>query len=195
MDLEMRGRKGEVAKWLLAGLVMVGVVAIAAAAPGAVALLKGDPFGRSFSAKFQTPKERQKLRKTFYYLRKRGMIRTEYRGKQAYISLTREGKKLAKKYQIDSLQIKKPKKWDRRWRVLIFDIQEEARSKREALRGKLHNLGLFQLQKSVWVCPYEFQKEMDILREFFELGKGEMAVITASEIENDRKIRRFFKLQ
>jgi len=79
--------------------------------------------------------------------------------------------------------------------VLIFDVEENYRIKREALRGKIKELGLYQLQKSVWVCPYEFKKEMSILRDFFGLEKGDMKVITAVEIEDDQPVRDFFGLK
>jgi len=116
------------------------------------------------------------------------------RGKQVYISLTREGKRKAKKYQIDNLKIKKPKKWDKKWRILIFDVQDTHRMKREVLRGKLKELGLYQLQKSVWVHPYSFQLEMKTLRSFLGLNHAEMRIITASDIEGDEEVRSFFNL-
>jgi CRISPR-associated endonuclease Cas2 len=118
----------------------------------------------------------------------------DYRGKQLYISLTEDGKKRVRENQIDYLEIKKPLSWDHRWRVLIFDIKEKQRLKREALRGKLKDLGLFKLQDSVWVCPYDFQKEVAILRNFFGLNKNEMKLIIASNIEDDEDARRHFKL-
>ncbi|MDO8529421.1 MAG: hypothetical protein Q7S18_02025, partial [bacterium] len=110
-------------------------------------------------------------------------------------SLTEEGKKKAGKYQIDNLEIKKPKKWDKKWRILIFDIKNRDKLKREALRGKIKELGLYQLQKSVWVCPYEFVKEMNILRSFFNLSNDEMKIINAHEIENDNDIKIFFNIK
>jgi len=111
-----------------------------------------------------------------------------------YISLSKEGKKLAGKYQIDDLVIPKPKKWDGRWRILIFDIPDKYKIKREALRGKLKELGLFQLQKSVWICPYNFQNEVEVLRDFFSLSRDEMQIVLAYAIENDGEARNFFKL-
>ena len=42
---------------------------------------------------------------SFYYLRKKGLLKMEYRGKQLYVSLSDEGKLLAKKYSIDDIQI------------------------------------------------------------------------------------------
>ncbi len=119
----------------------------------------------------------------------------EYRGKQLYVSLSDEGKLLAKKYSIDELKIKKPKHWDKKWRILIFDIEERYRSKREMLRGKLKELGLYQLQKSVWVCPYQFQEEVEILRNFFGFNGEEMTMIIASEIEKERELKNFFNLK
>ena len=122
------------------------------------------------------------------------MINATYSGKQLYISLSKEGKALAGKYQIDDLNIAKPKRWDQKWRVLIFDIPDKHKVKREALRGKLKELNLYQLQKSVWVCPYNFEKEVEVLRNFFAFTKSEMKIITASQIQDDMEVKTFFKL-
>jgi CRISPR/Cas system-associated endoribonuclease Cas2 len=131
---------------------------------------------------------------SFYYLKEKGFIRIENRGGQIYISLTKEGRAKADKYQIDDLEIKKPDKWDGKWRIMIFDIQDKHKIKRETLRGKIKELGMFQLQKSVWVHPYDFSKEIKILRDFFGLTKDEMKIIIASVVEDDRKLKEFFKL-
>ncbi len=139
-------------------------------------------------------KNKKKFENKFYYLKRNGFIDIEYRGNQMYISLTDKGKKKAGKFKIDRLKIEAAKNWDKKWRVLIFDIEDKHKIKREALRGKIKELGLYQLQKSVWVCPYEFKKEMALLRDFFGLESNEMKVITASEIENDQEIRDFFKI-
>ena len=136
--------------------------------------------------------EERRLYNAFYYLKRRNLINFEYRGKQLYISITPEGKQRVEKYQIDNLEIRKTSRWDKKWRVLIFDIEDRHKVKRESLRGKLKELGLFQLQKSVWACPYDFQREIFILRNFFGLEKREMKIITASDVEDDREMRIFF---
>ncbi|MFA7209050.1 MAG: hypothetical protein WC120_02070 [Parcubacteria group bacterium] len=178
---------------ILKGLMVSGGVAIAATSPYFLSRILPKIIKH---AKYEV-KKREKIKafqKSFYYLKNQGMVNVEYRGKQIHINLTEEGKKKLRKYDIDALRIEKPKKWDKRWRVLIFDIVDRHKQKREALRGKIKELGLFQLQKSVWVCPYEFQKEMEILRNFFQLSKNEMKVIIASEIEDDEKIKKFFHI-
>lgn len=139
--------------------------------------------------------EKKKFCSTFSRLKKQGLIKIINRNGQIYISLTKEGKNKAGKYQIDNLAIKRPRKWDGKWRILIFDIEERHRERREALRGKLKQLSLFKLQDSVWVHPFDFQKENELLRSFFGLTKEEMQIIIADKIENDKKIRQFFKLK
>ena len=102
--------------------------------------------------------ERKKFKNRFYYLLRRGLVDVEYRGNQVYISLTEEGKKKAGKYKIDDLKIKTAEKWDKNWRVLIFDIEDRHKAKREALRGKIKQLGLFQLQKAFGFAPMNSKK-------------------------------------
>jgi len=96
--------------------------------------------------------------------------------------------------QIDDLKIKRPKKWDGKWRVLIFDIAQLKKLYREALRGKLKELGFYQLQKSVWVCPFDCRAEVEILKDFFGLKDNELRLILAIDIENDTFLKKHFKL-
>lgn len=186
--------KNETSKFILKFLAVAGLLAVTAISPRfGLEVMK--IMGKTASDKNRPDnKDKRKFRNAFYYLRKKGLIRVEYRSQQIYISLTKEGKRRAGKYQIDDLMIKKPKKWDGKWRVLIFDIANKQRIKREALRGKIKELGLYQLQKSVWVYPYDFKKEALLLKEFFGLDASEIQVITASEIENDNFVRKYFNL-
>jgi DNA-binding transcriptional regulator PaaX len=185
--------KKEIGKVILKGILVSGGIAVAATSPYFVSRALPEIFRH---AKYELKKRNRlkNFKRSFYYLKSQDMIKIEERGAQIYISLTKEGKKKAGKFKIDDLEIKKPKKWDKKWRVLIFDIKEKHKLKREALRGKIKELGLYQLQESVWVCPYEFQKEMEILRNFFLLKKDEMKVIVASEIEDDENIKKFFDI-
>jgi DNA-binding transcriptional regulator PaaX len=190
----MRHRKGkEITRIILKGILIAGVISIASTSPYFVskALPRLVKYARY---KLKKGKKDKKLYNAFYYLRSKGMINVENKGGQIYISLTKEGKKIAGKYQIDDMQIEKPEKWDGKWRILIFDIKDKQKIKREALRGKIIQLGFFQLQKSVWVYPYNFQIEIVLLRSFFNLTNDEMKIVTASEIEDDKKIKIHFNL-
>ncbi|MFH0969179.1 MAG: CRISPR-associated endonuclease Cas2 [Patescibacteria group bacterium] len=187
--------KNKIAKIIFKSILIAGGIAILAVSPSPrlASTIIPNLIKLAFY-KIRNKKEKKRFYDTFYYLRNKGLIKMEYEGKQLHISLTEEGKRKAEKYQIDDLEIKKPRKWDKRWRVLIFDIKDKQKIKRESLRGKIKELGLFQLQKSVWVCPYDFKKEMDMLRNFFNFKNSEMKVIDAYEIEDDEELKAFFGL-
>lgn len=84
--------------------------------------------------------------------------------------LTDKGKFKALTYKFREMKITE-KEWDGKWRVVIFDIPEKLKSGRNALREKLKNLGFCELQKSVFVFPYECRNEIDFIVEFFNLRK------------------------
>ncbi len=125
------------------------------------------------------------------------MVQTEYRGKQLYVSLTPEGKKIAKKYSIDSLEIKPLKQWKRTWYMILFDVEEKRKITREALRGKLKELGFFQAQKSFWLHAYPCEKEVHILRDFFGLKESQCVCCEVRKLPNEieERAKAFFGLQ
>ncbi len=170
-----------------------GAVVLAATSPNFVQ--KALPrILKSASFEWRRYKDKRKFYNSFYYLKNKGLINMNYKGKQLYITLTEEGRIRANKYWIDDLRIAKPEKWDKKWRIMIFDIKNEQRLKREALRGKIKELGLYQLQKSVWVYPYNFEKEAKVLKEFFNFSSDETKIIIASKIEDDEALRKRFNL-
>ncbi|MFH1956456.1 MAG: CRISPR-associated endonuclease Cas2 [Patescibacteria group bacterium] len=109
------------------------------------------------------------------------------------IILTKEGRKKALRYQIDEIKIKKPDKWDEKWRVVIFDIPEKKKKVREALRNKLKDLGFKELQKSVFILPYECEDEIDFITEVFEIRHG-VRFLKVDSFTNEEQFRIKFKL-
>jgi CRISPR-associated endonuclease Cas2 len=107
--------------------------------------------------------------------------------------LTDKGKQKVITFNIDNMEIKKPKKWDGKWRIVIFDIPERKRGARDVLRETLKRLGFFELQKSVFVYPYPCQDEMDYVIEFFDLRKY-VRIITATELDNELHIKKLFHI-
>jgi DNA-binding transcriptional regulator PaaX len=179
--------KSEIVKDILSWLMLAGAVYIAASSPYFVRNLL-----KEFKKWQKYPKK--KITDTFYNLKRRGLIKIEQKRGQIYISLTEEGKKRAGRFQIDALKIKRPKKWDGKWRIVIFDISQLKKIHREAFRGKLKQLGFYPLQKSVWVHAFDCQAEIELLREFFGLTEKEIRLIIAEKIENDQELKKFFKL-
>jgi DNA-binding transcriptional regulator PaaX len=182
-----RKPKSEIVKDVLKWLAIAGAVYIAASSPHFVLnLQKNFRKWRNY--------ERKKISDVFSRLRREGCIKIQTKNHQIYISLTEKGKKKAGWLQIDSLRIKRPKKWDGKWRIVIFDISQLKKIYREAFRGKLKELGFYPLQKSVWVYPFDCRAEIELLREFFGLSEKEIRLIIATDIGEDKKLREFFKL-
>lgn len=109
------------------------------------------------------------------------------------IILTKEGQKKALQFKFDEMEIKKPAKWDKKWRIVIFDIPEKNKKAREALRNKLKDLGFRELQKSVFVHPFECKDEIDFIVEVFDI-RSHVRFIRAESITNEEQLKIKFKL-
>lgn len=182
-----RKPKSEIVKDVLSWLFMAGAIYIAASSPYFILnLLKNFKKGQKY--------QRKKVYDAFYRLRKEGCIEIKKNDRQIYIALTEKGKRKAGWLQIDALRIKRPKRWDGKWRIIIFDIAHLKKIYREAFRGKLKELGFCQLQKSVWVYPFDCRDEIELLREFFRLSEKEMRIIIAENIGKDDWLKKVFQL-
>ncbi|MDI6591721.1 MAG: hypothetical protein QME61_02160 [Patescibacteria group bacterium] len=89
-------------KEILKYLLLAGAVYIAASSPYFILRLMKNISKPKFSQK-------QKFLDAFSYLKKRGLIEVKRENHDLRITLTKEGKKRAGKYQIDDLEIERPK--------------------------------------------------------------------------------------
>jgi len=188
----MKGKYSQLAKDILVSLAFAGGFAIMASTSAYFLL----PLLKEISDDYTREKLRKKRAdKIFNRLRKRGLIiLSEKEDGKFVIELTKKGKRKVQEIQFENLKIEKPKRWDKKWRVIIFDIPDKyKRRARDALREKLKNLGFYSLQKSVWVIPYPCEKEIQFLCELFNIWPY-VKIIIAEKISNDIKIRRYFKL-
>lgn len=84
-------------------------------------------------------------------------------------------------------------RWDKKWRVVFFDIPEKRRAERNVLRDKLKELEFREIQKSVFIHPYPCFDEIDFVVEYFQLRNlvryGEMV-----NLSNEAELRLKFQL-
>jgi len=76
---------------------------------------------------------------------------------------------------------------------VAFDIPEDYKRARDALRRKLQQLGFRELQKSVFVFPYECKDEIEFIVEFFAIRKY-VRYGVLDLIDNDLQLRKTFRL-
>ena len=109
------------------------------------------------------------------------------------LELTDKGKFKAFNYYFKNIKIKE-RKWDYKWRMLIFDVPEKLRKGRNALRWKIKRMGFYELQKSVFIIPYECKEEVKFVVDFFGL-KNYVNYGVLENIDSDTQLRKIFDLK
>ena len=178
-------RRGQIEDGIVAAVALAGILVVAVAAPKATKLLKGVDFPSRNPA--------QRFRERISRLKKKGLVRWSVKNGIYRLELTEAGKKHAKQIQKGVVEIKRPRRWDHMWRIIIFDIPEKKKGLREKVRRMLRSLGLYRLQDSVWVHPYDFEEITEVLKKDLQVG-SEMRYIVAAAIEWDEPIRAHFGL-
>lgn len=137
--------------------------------------------------------DQEKLKREIRGLYKSHLIQVRENpdGSFTYV-LTDKGKIKILTYHFQNMKIKNSN-WDRKWRVVIFDIPEKLKIARDALRRKLKDLGFYEFQKSVFIFPYECKDEIDFVIEFFNLRKY-VRYGVIEFIDNDLHLKEIFKL-
>lgn len=144
---------------------------------------------------------KKKLNRKKYYikesikrLKESGLIETVTKANgEKYARLSPEGKKQLFRFEFEGLSKHKPNKWDKKYRVVIFDVKENLRFSRDDLRRMLMNFGFVRLQNSVWVYPYPCEGAINLLKANLEMN-DEVVYMNVESIENDGWLREHFKL-
>ncbi|MDO8603864.1 MAG: CRISPR-associated endonuclease Cas2 [bacterium] len=176
--------KGEIVEIVLRTLLLVGFISFAIAAPNAVQIFKYfDP---------KNARERARIKNSVTRLEKAGFIKRKD-GKGGVFMLTESGREKAMRYAIAQMQIISQKKWDKKWRLVMFDVPEEKRQARRGINFALKKLGCIQYQKSVFVTPFPCEKEIDFVGECFNVREY-IRIVVASEIERSEQLNKVFKV-
>ena len=107
--------------------------------------------------------------------------------------LTAKGKLALGRLAARDYQIPKPKRWDNKWRVLIFDIPNYRTGLRDKIRHTLVAIGFVRMQDSVWAYPYDCEDTIALLKADFKVGK-DMLYMIVDELEGDRWLRVHFDI-
>jgi DNA-binding PadR family transcriptional regulator len=133
------------------------------------------------------------LRQTLKRLEKQKAVEIVEENGMQVVKLTSKGKRRILKYAISELEVKKPKTWDRKWRLVIYDISNSQKQLQVLIRETLKNLGFFAMQESVYIYPFPCFDEIEFLREYYGLG-SQIQYLLVEEIENDQVYKTYFNL-
>lgn len=175
-------RRGEIQKLILETVKFVGITSIGLVAPPVVTAM--------YKLGIITNKRQEEIvRSSATKMVKKGLLK--YNGK--FYEVTILGQSKLREWELDNYQFKKPQRWDKKWRVIISDIPEKKKSKRDKIRKFFLTSGLYRLQNSVWVYPYDCEDIVALLKTEFGVGK-EILYMIVDEIENDKYLRQEFGL-
>lgn len=188
--VKKKAKRQKIQNAVLASVYLTAGLGLILVAPNAARLLK-------YVAKYIGPKPRlnRRMSQAINRLRERGLIERVQTDRGLALRLTKNGAQLAVSIEEKEkvFEMQKPKKWDGKWRIVIFDIWERRRTVRDRLRSILRTNGFVKVQDSVWVYPYDCEELFVFLRTNLRLGKG-ILYIVAEEIEYDEALRKHFKL-
>ena len=185
LEAESRKRKrtADLQKIILGTVAVAGIISVAAIAPnvlGAMAKLGLLPAKR----------QRETILRSRDRLVRRGLLK--YQDNKLY--LTTKGERALRILRLRDFALQKPKRWDKKWRVLIFDIPEKRKKLREQIRRTLALIGFVRLQDSVWLYPYDCEDLITLLKADFHVGKDVLYMIVES-LEYDSRFRQMFGLK
>lgn len=187
--VQQRAKRNQIRNAVLLSAYLTVGVGLIVMAPNAARLLK-------YVEKAIGPSPRLKRRVSQKYseLILQGVFKRIATQNGSRIELTEKGMKMAEEVsQYEEIRPVQQKKWDQKWRIIMFDVWERRRKVRDELRKTLKEFGFVKVQNSTWAYPYPCEKLLVFLRTYLKLGRGILYVV-ADEVEHDEQLRRHFKL-
>lgn len=143
------------------------------------------PEYRKLKREYEKRMGRKAFRNLIYYLKKKGIIKGFKEEKTNGWLLTEKGKEkiLKIKEKIDLKNLKKRK--DGKWIMVIFDIPEKEKNKRDFFRWTLQTLGFQMLQKSIWISPHDvLEKVKTLIKNHFLKSYVKLLIIEEIQLQS-----------
>lgn len=164
-----------------------GMIGVAILAPNALLI-----FDKAIQKSVGKSQNDKLLKATLSYMKQRNYVKiTELPSGEYEITITDNAVKRLEKRSFNNLQIKHPKRWDQKWRIVLFDIPEKHKAARNALTYKLKQLGFKQLQRSAWIHPYDCVAEIALIKSVYGVDNY-VTVLTTDTIDNHNEMLKKF---
>ncbi|MEK7144341.1 MAG: hypothetical protein AAB794_00545 [Patescibacteria group bacterium] len=180
-----RKHKRDIQHAVLATIAIAVAVPFAAVAGNALQLLKYLP-NEKYNLKYRAKSAAGRL------VAKKYAVWID-RGGKKYLHVTPAGRRAFAFEQAKVTFKNQKKKWDGRWRMIVFDVPERRRGTRTRLCTVMREIGFVRLQDSVWVYPYDCEDFIALLKAELKIGKDVLYAI-ADTIEHDKNLRHQFNL-
>lgn|SRR3989338_1552728 len=178
-----RTRRNNLRMLILDTIRTAGVIGVALVAPnvvGAMAKMGMIPSGRQGDV----------VQRSCNRMVKSGLLQW----KDKKLMLTPKGEAALRTIRLRNYDIPRPLRWDKKWRMLVFDIPEYHRALRNRVRDTVRAIGFVRLQDSVWVYPFDCEDLVTLLKADFKIGR-DMLYVVVDALEHDAYLRREFGLR
>jgi DNA-binding transcriptional regulator PaaX len=149
----------ELGEGILKVLAAGGTIGLVLIAPNVVMTLD-KPLRRYLDGLDYQTRDRQ-LKRALYYVKRQGWIVADRDGYEFGLKVTKLGRQRLYEVELDDLEIATPDQWDKKWRLVFYDIPEAHRRGRNHLVRQLKDLGFYPLQRSVFVHPFPCRQEVE----------------------------------
>jgi DNA-binding transcriptional regulator PaaX len=102
-------------------------------------------------------------------LKRQGLVHITQDEDRLHYTVTPAGAHRLQQLMLDEIIIEIPKKWDKRWRVVSFDVPVAHSKQRMAFTQKLRGFNFVMLQKSVWVHPAPCFEQIEQLASHYNI--------------------------
>ena len=185
-ELRKKRKKENIQKIILSSIYGAGMLSVGILAPNIVGVL-GKFVGKKLLKKEYT------VKRSITRLIESGLIEFETTPKGKFLKLTARGERKLKTIYDSNGHIKKPKRWDKKWRIVIYDFSEKKKLLRNKIRSLLIQFGFLRLQDSVWIYPYDCEDLITLIKVDSKIGK-EVLYMIVDFLENDKWIKKAFSI-
>ncbi|MDO8561647.1 MAG: CRISPR-associated endonuclease Cas2 [bacterium] len=178
-----RTKRNQLRKIILGTVKVAGILSVALVAPNVLGAMA--KMGLTAS-----PRQKDVVGNATKRLVSGGLL--EWRDSK--LRLTQKGERELRTLTLSEYSQTRSRKWDKKWRVLIFDIPERRKGLRKKIRSTLQAIGFMRLQDSVWVYPYDCEDLIMLLKADFHVG-DDMLYMIVDAIERDAKLKSHFGIK
>jgi DNA-binding transcriptional regulator PaaX len=184
--VEKRVRRNRIEAAILGSIGIIGIASVAMMAPNVLQLLK------KICPNMIHTRQSHTIRRAINGLIQKGYIVKKH--DKYELSTTGSARLYLLLQKAESAQKTRRKKWDGKWRIVIFDIPEKYRTTRDSLRTQLSQIGFVKIQNSVWVYPYQCDEIVALLKFHLTLGKNAVYIV-ADAIEGEAILLKHFNIR
>ncbi|MBI5644924.1 CRISPR-associated endonuclease Cas2 [Candidatus Kaiserbacteria bacterium] len=189
--IEEKGRKSRknknIQRTVLSVVGIAGILAVTAMAPTVFQALPQIMGKKRYKLAFEA-------RNAVDRLVIKGYVRRVRRDGKTYLEITDRGRQ---HLRVEEARTRSParakRKWDGRYRLVMFDIPEQRKSTRERLRRLMIEFGFMRLQNSVWISPYDCEELIALVKAELRIGSAVLYALV-DQIEQEYRIKEHFGL-